>query len=128
MNNKIDQQKKCDAKSKRTGDRCRGLAMPNGKCRVHGGKSLVGVASPLYKDGRFSIAFPAQIAAQIQVAKNDSQLTEMREELATIDFWIRQRIAQAYNGETMPAWTQIQSNYKFYRNALEYLTSVREKK
>jgi hypothetical protein len=30
---------RCGARSKRTGNPCRGAAMPNGRCKVHGGKS-----------------------------------------------------------------------------------------
>jgi hypothetical protein len=30
---------RCGARSKRTGKRCRAAAMPNGRCKVHGGKS-----------------------------------------------------------------------------------------
>src|SRR5215467_1616964 len=30
---------RCGARSKRTGEPCRGAAMPNGRCKVHGGKS-----------------------------------------------------------------------------------------
>jgi hypothetical protein len=33
----IDHQKRCGAKAKSTGKPCQGLAMPNGRCRVHGG-------------------------------------------------------------------------------------------
>jgi hypothetical protein len=30
---------RCGARSKRTGKPCEGAAMPNGRCRLHGGKS-----------------------------------------------------------------------------------------
>jgi hypothetical protein len=30
---------RCGARSKRTGKPCRGAAMPNGRCKIHGGKS-----------------------------------------------------------------------------------------
>lgn len=30
---------RCGAKSKRTGEPCNGAAMPNGRCRFHGGRS-----------------------------------------------------------------------------------------
>jgi hypothetical protein len=31
--------RRCGARSKRMGKPCRGAAMPNGRCKVHGGKS-----------------------------------------------------------------------------------------
>jgi hypothetical protein len=30
---------RCGARSKRTGQSCQGAAMPNGRCKLHGGKS-----------------------------------------------------------------------------------------
>ena len=30
---------RCGARSKRTGKPCQGAAMPNGRCKLHGGKS-----------------------------------------------------------------------------------------
>jgi hypothetical protein len=30
---------RCGARSKRTGQPCQGAAMPNGRCKVHGGKA-----------------------------------------------------------------------------------------
>jgi hypothetical protein len=30
---------RCGARSKRTGEPCQGAAMPNGRCKLHGGKS-----------------------------------------------------------------------------------------
>jgi len=37
--NTLNGAKTCGAKSKRTGKPCRQPAMPNGRCRLHGGKS-----------------------------------------------------------------------------------------
>lgn len=34
-------------------------AMPNGRCRMHGGKALAGIAWPSFKDGRHSKYLPA---------------------------------------------------------------------
>ena len=53
---------RCGARSKRTGKPCRAAAMPNGRCKVHGGKST-GPRTPEglersrranWKHGRFS--------------------------------------------------------------------------
>ena len=46
--------KSCGART-RSGGRCKNMAMyPAGRCRLHGGKSLRGLASPRYKHGRYS--------------------------------------------------------------------------
>ena len=41
----------CGAKT-RAGGRCRQPAMKNGRCRLHGGKSLSGIQHGRYKHGR----------------------------------------------------------------------------
>ncbi len=45
--------------STRSGGVCRARPMPNGRCRMHGGKSLAGVASPTWKNGGRSRYTPA---------------------------------------------------------------------
>ena len=53
--------KTCGART-RSGGRCKNLAMfPAGRCRMHGGLSLRGLASPRYKHGRYSKDILAQI-------------------------------------------------------------------
>ncbi|ADO00838.1 hypothetical protein Gbem_4138 [Citrifermentans bemidjiense Bem] len=43
----------CGAKTRSAG-RCHQPAMPNGKCRLHGGKSLAGKAHGRYRTGMFT--------------------------------------------------------------------------
>ena len=43
----------CGAKT-RAGGRCRQPAMKNGRCRLHGGKSLSGKQHGRYKHGRYT--------------------------------------------------------------------------
>jgi hypothetical protein len=45
--------KSCGAKT-RAGGKCRAPAMPNGRCRMHGGCSLAGAASPRFKHGLYT--------------------------------------------------------------------------
>jgi len=50
-------QKRCDAKTKtRNGGRCKNYPVLNGsgRCRMHGGKTLRGSASPVFKHGLYS--------------------------------------------------------------------------
>ena len=49
---------RCGARSRRTGNPCRGPAMPNGRCKFHGGKSTGaprGEGHGSYKHGRRTI-------------------------------------------------------------------------
>lgn len=43
----------CNAKT-RAGGRCQNIPMANGRCRMHGGKSLSGQSHPNYKHGRYA--------------------------------------------------------------------------
>lgn len=45
--------KACGARTRRGGN-CRAAAMPNGRCRMHGGRSLKSWRSPRWRHGRFS--------------------------------------------------------------------------
>ena len=48
---------RCGAKSKRSGLPCKNPAMPNGRCRIHGGKSPgapTGAANGNYKSGEYT--------------------------------------------------------------------------
>jgi hypothetical protein len=45
--------------------------MPNGKCRMHGGKSLSGIAHPNFKMGRYSKSGPLALRARIAEAEQD---------------------------------------------------------
>ena len=58
--------RKCDAKAKRTGERCMLPAMIGStKCRVHGGKTPKGADSPHFKHGRYSKVVRGKIAERI---------------------------------------------------------------
>ena len=50
--------KLCGAKKRRKDETCRAPAMPNGRCRIHGGLSLGGIAHPNFKHGGRSKYFP----------------------------------------------------------------------
>lgn len=49
----VPPERQCGAKT-RNGDPCRNWAMRNGRCRMHGGKSWGGIASPRYRHGFYS--------------------------------------------------------------------------
>lgn len=68
---------------RRPGEVCHVRAlMPNGRCRIHGGVSLSGPASPRYKDGRTSrYSVPPAIQPLLEYAANDRDLLSMRQEV-----------------------------------------------
>ena len=83
----------CGAKT-RTGGTCMQPAMKNGKCRLHGGKSLSGVAHGRYKHGRFTNAAMeerrrlAELLREVKETMNlcatGQRITEEIEQSATV--------------------------------------------
>lgn len=45
--------RRCGAQT-RDGDPCKNWSMPNGRCRMHGGKAFRGIASPRHRHGFYS--------------------------------------------------------------------------
>ena len=83
----------CGAKlrGERAGKKCPSYAMPNGRCRKHGGKSLKGIGHPHYKDGSHSRYRPKGIKdAYERALAEGTRTTENREELALITASIEQ--------------------------------------
>ncbi len=79
--------RRCLAKSRRnpTG-LCHGdKLMTNGRCRMHGGGSLVGPAAPGWKDGRYSKHLPPGLLERFREAAADPALTSHRAEIQLLD-------------------------------------------
>lgn len=81
--------------------------MPNGRCRLHGGKSLGGIASPTYQTGRYSKYLPARLSARYQEARTDGELLALREEIALTDARLGDLLARVDTGESGALWRQL---------------------
>jgi hypothetical protein len=55
---------------------------PNGRCKLHGGRSLSGIASPRYKTGLYSKYVPKTLRKDYDAISEDRDLTELRDDLA----------------------------------------------
>lgn len=70
---------------KRLGGICQSTVLyPNGRCRLHGGGSLAGIASPTYKHGRRSKYFkqlPPKMRKALKDVASDEELLSLRDEL-----------------------------------------------
>jgi hypothetical protein len=81
---------RCGACCKRTGLACRGPAMPNGRCRFHGGRSTgprtaAGKANSLAAVWRHGRRDAAARAAAAERGRARAELAELRRLLAEID-------------------------------------------
>jgi hypothetical protein len=83
--------------------------MANGRCRVHGGASPKGVASPHFKDGRRSRYLkhlPKQMAGVFRAALADPDYTSLRSELCLQTARIDDLLSQLARQEG-PAWSTL---------------------
>jgi hypothetical protein len=98
----------CGAKSKRSGVKCRNAAMPNGKCRMHGGKSLAGAASPSFKDGRTSKYqyLPPVLTARVEELTGDA-LENLEQSIKIQRSIETQLLEKLGTGESPDAWAAI---------------------
>lgn len=97
----------CQAK-RTNGEPCKAQAV-HGKrvCRVHGGMTPNGIASPHYKTGRYSKVLPARLAARYQEARQDTALLELREEISLTDTRLSDLLARVDTGESGALWRSL---------------------
>jgi hypothetical protein len=79
------------------------------RCRLHGGKTLMGPASGTYKHGRHSKFLPARLAAAYQDAMDDPKLIELRQEIALVDARINDLLSRVETGEAGQVWRMAQA-------------------
>lgn len=73
----------CTARSKGSGQQCKNQAVKGKRvCRIHGGLSLAGPASPRWKTGRYSKYLPARLAERYHEALSDPDLLALRSDIA----------------------------------------------
>lgn len=99
----------CQAK-KTNGQPCKANAISGMRvCRVHGGATPRGLASPHYKTGRYSKALPARLAARYAEAEADPRLLELRDEVALTDARLGDLLSRVDTGESGALWQSLQA-------------------
>ena len=68
--------------------------MENGRCRMHGGKSLAGAAAGQFKHGRYSKYLPTGLQEAYERVRNDPDLLAFDEEIALVTARIEEMLAQ----------------------------------
>lgn len=90
----------CGAKT-RAGTPCPNAAMPNGRCRMHGGSTPHGSALPQFKTGRYSKYLPERLAAKYEEAEADPLLLEQTSEIALLGTRAADLISKLGTGESV---------------------------
>lgn len=102
--------KECGAK-RRDGGICRSPAMPNGRCRIHGGKSLAGPAAANFKTGRYSKYLPAHLKDRYEAATSDPDLLVLRDEIGLIDARVAELMGRISTGENAVTWMILKDKF-----------------
>jgi hypothetical protein len=107
----------CGAKNRR-GEHCGvTVLMPNGRCRIHGGKSLAGPAHPNYRHGRRWQAMPLDLVNRFERALGDPDLLSMSPEVAALDARADQLMGRLSTGESGKAWARVRRAWVDYQEA-----------
>ncbi|MCD9187201.1 MAG: hypothetical protein LUM44_12260 [Pyrinomonadaceae bacterium] len=103
--------RKCNAQSKRTRQKCRNIAVSgSSKCRFHGGKSLRGIAHPNFKSGLFSRHLPTRLVGLFAEIMTDGNLIDLRESISLVDLQIigfLQQLQTSGVKESVKIWKEI---------------------
>lgn len=78
--------------------------MPNGRCRIHGGKSPAGEASPQFQTGRYSRVLPRRLLARYDEAQHDSRLLELHDEISLLDARLADVLGRVEQGDSRDLW------------------------
>lgn len=100
--------KRCGAKT-RGGGTCKNWAMPNGRCRLHGGMTPGGIASPHFRNGRHSRYLPARLLDRYRESVADPELLNLRSDIAVLDARISELLASVDAGESGRLWRLLSS-------------------
>lgn len=98
----------CGAKTK-SGTCCKIPPMPNGRCRIHGGSTPVGMVHHNYTDGKYSSILPRRLLAKYNEAVEDPNLLAMNQEIALIDARMSDLLSRVDTGESGQLWGMIRS-------------------
>lgn len=107
----------CGAKT-RSGHPCKNSAMPNGRCRMHGGKSLKGIASPTATAGlKYSRYLPNRLLERYEQTINDPAMLELGNEIALTDSRLADLLTRVDTGESGALWATLKRAWREYQHA-----------
>jgi hypothetical protein len=108
----------CNA-HKRDGARCGQVAIKGKtKCRMHGGRSLSGRASPRFVTGKYSKVLPARLVATYHEAKQSPRLLSLADDIAAADARLVDLFQRVDSGESGALWQTLGSTLDAFNAAL----------
>ena len=106
---------KCGAKLRKSHPPryCARAPMRNGRCHLHGGKSLKGPASGTYQGKGFSKYFPSKKLGTIFARSfEDPELTRLRKDLAIVETRLVELIQSLNSQQNGTLWKQLRSKHR----------------
>jgi hypothetical protein len=104
---------------KRDGAPCTNVAVRgNAKCRMHGGQSLSGLASPRLITGKYSKVLPARLATKYLEAKNSPRLLSLADDIAAAEARLMDLFQRVDSGESGALWHSLGATLDAFNTAL----------
>ena len=109
-----DTKKECGAKlRKKPGRFCKSPPIKGKRrCRLHGGRSLAGVAHGSFKHGRYSRYLPKDLRKQYEQSKHDPQLLSHEPDLRLMDLRLQGLIKNLDNTASLEAFSRAQVEWE----------------
>lgn len=102
---------------RRDGMPCRGAPMENGRCKMHGGKSLRGIEHPNYKHGKASRYLPAGLVEKFEAIMADPDYVRQREQIAILDIMLMEQLTDWSEGGGGNIFVKLQQKREEYYDA-----------
>lgn len=101
----------CTAKSKHTGEQCRNNAMDGRNvCRMHGGKTPRGIASPHYQGKGFSKHLPTRFKEIFDNIEDDLEHNLLSRNIKAREMFIREKLEKLDNApDSEKAWNELRA-------------------
>lgn len=106
----------CGAKT-RSGTPCKGQAMANGRCRMHRGKAVSGIAHPNFQHGRYAKDIPTRMLSTYQAALADTELLNLRQEISLLDARLSDVLKRVDTGESGAVWAALGEALREFQKA-----------
>lgn len=105
----------CGAKRKQGRGVCQSIILigETGRCRMHGGMTLVGIAAPNFITGRYSKHLPTRLYERFAESQADPMLFELRSEVSLVDTRISELLQRIENkGDSTELWKRVEADYQ----------------
>ncbi len=89
----------CGAKLRKKNTTCKRVAMMNGRCRIHGGLSPKGAASPHTITGKYSKYLPQSLGKSYEASLKDPDLLKLHNDIALVDARVIDLLTQLKDGQ-----------------------------